>query len=79
LDFELDGETTARLKARITTCGIPVIALAKMAAVRDRGHISQNARPRYHDRTDGKADEPDAGVGEAWRTHLAVSTRSERT
>ena len=40
LDFELDGETTARLKAHIATCAIPVIALAKMAAVRDRGQTS---------------------------------------
>ena len=40
LDFDLDGETTARLKAHITTCGIPVIALAKMAGVRDRGPLS---------------------------------------
>lgn len=40
LDFDLDGETTDRLKAHITTCGIPVIALAKMDAVRGRGSIS---------------------------------------
>ena len=40
LDFDLDGETTARLKAHITTCGIPVIALAKMAAVRSQGRMS---------------------------------------
>ncbi len=39
LDFDLDGETTARLKAHISTRGIPVIALAKMADVRDQGSV----------------------------------------
>jgi DNA-binding response OmpR family regulator len=34
LDFELDGETTTRLKAHVSTRGIPVIALAKMDEVR---------------------------------------------
>jgi DNA-binding response OmpR family regulator len=37
LDFDLDGETTRRLKAHISTCGIPVIALAKMEDVRSKG------------------------------------------
>ena len=41
LDFDLDGETTARLKAHISTRGIPVIALAKMDEVRARGSLSQ--------------------------------------
>ena len=40
LDFDLDGETTARLKAHISTRAIPVIALAKMDAVRTRGSES---------------------------------------
>jgi len=40
LDFDLDGETTARLKAHISTRGIPVIALAKMDGVRTRGSVS---------------------------------------
>lgn len=40
LDFDLDGETTDRLKSHISTCGIPVIALAKLDAVRGRGAIS---------------------------------------
>jgi len=40
LDFDLDGETTARLKAHISTCGIPVIALAKLEQVRVKGPIS---------------------------------------
>lgn len=40
LDFDLDGETTTRLKADISTRGIPVIALAKMDAVRARGSLS---------------------------------------
>ena len=40
LDFDLDGETTARLKAHISTRGIPVIALAKMEEVRGRGSVS---------------------------------------
>jgi DNA-binding response OmpR family regulator len=40
LDFDLDGETTDRLKSHISTSGIPVIALAKMDAVRGRGSIS---------------------------------------
>ena len=40
LDFDLDGETTARLKAHISTRGIPVIALAKMEEVRARGSAS---------------------------------------
>jgi DNA-binding response OmpR family regulator len=37
LDFDLDGETTGRLKAHISTRGIPVIALAKMDEVRAGG------------------------------------------
>ena len=37
LDFDLDGETTTRLKSHILTRRIPVIALAKMADVRARG------------------------------------------
>ena len=41
LDFELDGETTGRLKAHIATRGIPVIALAKMDEVRARGPLSE--------------------------------------
>ena len=41
LDFELDGETTTRLKAHISTRGIPVIALAKMDDVRSRGAASK--------------------------------------
>jgi len=41
LDFDLDGETTLRLKGHISTRGIPVIALAKMADVRARGSVSQ--------------------------------------
>jgi DNA-binding response OmpR family regulator len=40
LDFDLDGETTSRLKAHISTRGIPVIALAKMDEVRARGTVS---------------------------------------
>ena len=40
LDFDLDGETTERLKAHISTRGIPVIALAKMDEVRARGPVS---------------------------------------
>ena len=40
LDFDLDGETTARLKAHISTRGIPVIALTKMDEVRTRGSLS---------------------------------------
>ena len=40
LDFDLDGETTKRLKAHISTSGIPVIALAKMDEVRSRGPVS---------------------------------------
>jgi DNA-binding response OmpR family regulator len=40
LDFDLDGETTARLKGHSSTRGIPVIALAKMAEVRARGPVS---------------------------------------
>jgi DNA-binding response OmpR family regulator len=39
LDFDLDGETTARLKAHISTRGIPVIALTKMDEVRTRGSV----------------------------------------
>ncbi len=41
LDFDLDGETTGRLKAHISTRGIPVIALARMDEVRARGPVSQ--------------------------------------
>jgi DNA-binding response OmpR family regulator len=37
LDFDLDGETTDQLKAHISTAGIPVIALAKMEAIRTQG------------------------------------------
>jgi two-component system OmpR family response regulator len=40
LDFDLDGETTTSLKGHISTRGIPVIALAKMADVRTRGPAS---------------------------------------
>jgi DNA-binding response OmpR family regulator len=40
LDFDLDGETTSRLKAHTSTRGIPVIALAKMDEVRARGSVS---------------------------------------
>lgn len=40
LDFNLDGETTTRLKGHISTRGIPVIALARMADVRTRGPAS---------------------------------------
>jgi DNA-binding response OmpR family regulator len=40
LDFDLDGETTTRLKAHISTRGIPVIALAKMDQVRARGSVA---------------------------------------
>ena len=39
LDFELDGETTTRLEDHISTRGIPVIALAKMAEVRAQGPV----------------------------------------
>jgi DNA-binding response OmpR family regulator len=39
LDFDLDGETTARLKAHISTSRIPVIALAKLAEVRTQGSM----------------------------------------
>lgn len=40
LDFDLDGETTTRLKSHISTRGIPVIALARMADVRAQGPVS---------------------------------------
>ena len=40
LDFDLDGETTSRLKSHATTSGIPVIALAKLDAVRVKGPVS---------------------------------------
>ncbi len=40
LDFDLDGETTTRLKGHISTRGIPVIALARMDEVRSRGSES---------------------------------------
>jgi DNA-binding response OmpR family regulator len=40
LDFDLDGETTSRLNKHISTRGIPVIALAKMDAVRKAGSVS---------------------------------------
>ena len=40
LDFDLDGETTTRLKHHISTRGIPVIALARMADVRAQGPAS---------------------------------------
>jgi DNA-binding response OmpR family regulator len=39
LDFDLDGETTSRLKANISTSRIPVIALAKLAEVRTQGSM----------------------------------------
>lgn len=39
LDFDLDGETTTRLKSHISTRGIPVIALAKLAEVRAGGSV----------------------------------------
>jgi DNA-binding response OmpR family regulator len=39
LDFALDGETTSRLKAHITTRAIPVIALAKMDEIRREGSV----------------------------------------
>jgi DNA-binding response OmpR family regulator len=41
LDFDLDGETTTRLKAHVATRGIPVIALAKMEEVRSKGAASK--------------------------------------
>lgn len=37
LDFDLDGETTSRLKSDLATRGIPVIALAKLESVRRQG------------------------------------------
>jgi len=37
LDFDLDGENTALLRAHISTRGIPMIALARMDEVRARG------------------------------------------
>ncbi|MEO6010673.1 MAG: hypothetical protein ABIU38_21690 [Vicinamibacteraceae bacterium] len=40
LDFDLDGETTTRLKAHIATSKIPVIALAKLDRVRVSGAVS---------------------------------------
>ena len=40
LDFDLDGETTTRLTAHISTRGSPVIALAKMEEVRSKGAVS---------------------------------------
>ena len=40
LDFDLDGETTSRLKAHATTRSIPVIALTKMDEIRVRGPAS---------------------------------------
>ena len=43
LDFDLDGETTTRLKAHISTRGIPVIGLAKMDEVRARGAVSKGS------------------------------------
>jgi len=39
LDFDLDGETTNRLKAHLSTCKIPVIALAKLNEVRTQGSM----------------------------------------
>jgi DNA-binding response OmpR family regulator len=41
LDFDLDGETTTRLKADIATCRIPVIALARMDEVRHQGSVAK--------------------------------------
>src|SRR5678815_5166309 len=41
LDFDLDGETTTRLKAHISTRGIPVIALAKLDEVRAKGVVAK--------------------------------------
>jgi PleD family two-component response regulator len=43
LDFDLDGETTTRLKAHISTRGIPVIALAKLDEVRAKGVVSKGS------------------------------------
>jgi len=43
LDFDLDGETTTRLKANISTRGIPVIALARMDEVRTKGAVSKGS------------------------------------
>jgi DNA-binding response OmpR family regulator len=40
LDFDLDGETTNRLKSHATTRSIPVIALAKMDEIRTKGPVS---------------------------------------
>jgi len=40
LDFELDGETTGRLKAHLTTCRIPIIALAEMDAIRTKERLA---------------------------------------
>jgi DNA-binding response OmpR family regulator len=39
LDFDLDGETTGRLKAHAATRAIPVIALAKLDEVRSKGAV----------------------------------------
>jgi DNA-binding response OmpR family regulator len=39
LDFDLDGETTSRLKAHFSTKKIPVIALAKLDDVRTQGSM----------------------------------------
>lgn len=39
LDFDLDGETTGRLKAHAATKAIPVIALAKLDEVRAKGAV----------------------------------------
>lgn len=39
LDFDLDGETTTRLKAHISTSRIPVIALAKLHEVGTQGSM----------------------------------------
>ena len=41
LDFDLDGETTTRLKAHVSTRGIPVIAVAKMDEIRGNGAVSK--------------------------------------
>jgi DNA-binding response OmpR family regulator len=41
LDFDLDVETTSRLKSHISTRGIPVIALTKLDEVRTKGAVSK--------------------------------------
>jgi PleD family two-component response regulator len=41
LDFDLDGETTARLKSHLSTSRIPVIALAKLEEARTQSSLSE--------------------------------------